>query len=144
MELAPLVRKLGNGWRHPPSPSPPPLPRPAVRPVALPGRGSSRPSPLPRRRGVVIVRMRNCPVILLGFVPLGEAGHELAEIRERSLRNILLKLDHNLISYADLVQEKVLFLNLLEWFNFPVVPMKEEVLNFVSSLIKVRVAFLYS
>uniref|UniRef100_A0A8C3BHD2 Rotatin n=1 Tax=Cairina moschata TaxID=8855 RepID=A0A8C3BHD2_CAIMO len=63
-------------------------------------------------------------------------GHELAEIRERSLRNILLKLDHNLISYADLVQEKVLFLNLLEWFNFPVVPMKEEVLNFVSGLIK--------
>nr|XP_027307707.2 rotatin isoform X1 [Anas platyrhynchos] len=63
-------------------------------------------------------------------------GHELAEIRERALRNILLKLDHNLISYADLVQEKVLFLNLLEWFNFPVVPMKEEVLNFVSGLIK--------
>ncbi|NXI63217.1 RTTN protein, partial [Anseranas semipalmata] len=63
-------------------------------------------------------------------------GHELAEIRERSLKNILFKLDHNLISYADLVHEKVLFLNLLEWFNFPVVPMKEEVLNFVNSLIK--------
>lgn len=28
MELAPLVRKLGNGWRHPPSPSPPPSPVP--------------------------------------------------------------------------------------------------------------------
>ncbi|NXT33646.1 RTTN protein, partial [Pelecanoides urinatrix] len=64
------------------------------------------------------------------------AGHELAEIRERSLKTILFKLDHNLISYADLVHEKVLFLNLLEWFNFPVVPMKEEVLNFVNSLIK--------
>ncbi|XP_074998274.1 rotatin isoform X2 [Calonectris borealis] len=63
-------------------------------------------------------------------------GHELAEIRERSLKTILFKLDHNLISYADLVHEKVLFLNLLEWFNFPVVPMKEEVLNFVNSLIK--------
>lgn len=73
----------------------------------------------------------------------GRAGHELAEIRERALRNILLKLDHNLISYADLVQEKVLFLNLLEWFNFPVVPMKEEVLNFVSGLIKVRLTCLY-
>uniref|UniRef100_A0A8C0EDK3 Rotatin n=1 Tax=Bubo bubo TaxID=30461 RepID=A0A8C0EDK3_BUBBB len=46
------------------------------------------------------------------------------------------KLDHNLISYADLVHEKVLFCNLLEWFNFPVVPIKEEVLNFVNSLIK--------
>ncbi|XP_075272661.1 rotatin isoform X3 [Opisthocomus hoazin] len=63
-------------------------------------------------------------------------GHELAEIRERSLKTILFKLDHNLIAYADLVHEKVLFLNLLEWFNFPVVTMKEEVLNFVNNLIK--------
>uniref|UniRef100_A0A8C6IYV9 Uncharacterized protein n=1 Tax=Melopsittacus undulatus TaxID=13146 RepID=A0A8C6IYV9_MELUD len=54
----------------------------------------------------------------------------------RSLKTILFKLDHNLISYADLVHEKVLFLNLLEWFNFPVVPIKEEVLSFVNSLIK--------
>ncbi|NXF08583.1 RTTN protein, partial [Smithornis capensis] len=63
-------------------------------------------------------------------------GHELTEIRERSLKTILFKLDHNLISYADLVDEKALFRNLLEWFNFPVVPIKEEVLNFVNSLIK--------
>ncbi|OWK64282.1 Rotatin [Lonchura striata] len=65
-------------------------------------------------------------------------GHELTEIRERSLKTILFKLDHNLISYADLVHEKALFRNLLEWFNFPVVPIKEEVLNFVNSLIKLR------
>ncbi|NXK02352.1 RTTN protein, partial [Herpetotheres cachinnans] len=64
------------------------------------------------------------------------AGHELAEIRERSLKTILFKLEHNLISYADLVHDKMLFLYLLEWFNFPVVPIKEEVLNFVNSLIK--------
>ncbi|NXI34262.1 RTTN protein, partial [Galbula dea] len=63
-------------------------------------------------------------------------GHELAEIRERSLKTILFKLDHNLISYSDLVQEKMLFRNLLEWFNFPVVPIKEEILNFVNGLIK--------
>ncbi|XP_014726396.1 PREDICTED: rotatin isoform X3 [Sturnus vulgaris] len=63
-------------------------------------------------------------------------GHELTEIRERSLKTILFKLDHNLISYADLLHEKALFRNLLEWFNFPVVPIKEEVLNFVNSLIK--------
>ncbi|NXB38950.1 RTTN protein, partial [Eulacestoma nigropectus] len=63
-------------------------------------------------------------------------GHELTEIRERSLKTILFKLEHNLISYADLVHEKALFRNLLEWFNFPVVPVKEEVLNFVNSLIK--------
>ncbi|KAJ7400345.1 hypothetical protein BTVI_106329 [Pitangus sulphuratus] len=63
-------------------------------------------------------------------------GHELTEIRERSLKTILFKLDHNLISYADLVHERALFRNLLEWFNFPDVPIKEEVLNFVNSLIK--------
>uniref|UniRef100_A0A670I8F0 Rotatin n=1 Tax=Podarcis muralis TaxID=64176 RepID=A0A670I8F0_PODMU len=62
--------------------------------------------------------------------------HQLAEIRERALRNILCKLDHNLVTYDDLVQEKLLFLSLLEWFNFPVVPMKEEVLNLVSNLVK--------
>ncbi|KAJ6664400.1 hypothetical protein lerEdw1_007057 [Lerista edwardsae] len=62
--------------------------------------------------------------------------HQLAEIRERALKNILCKLDHSLITYDDLVQEKLLFLSLLEWFNFPVVPMKEEVLNLVSILIK--------
>ncbi|XP_039938510.1 rotatin isoform X4 [Hirundo rustica] len=63
-------------------------------------------------------------------------GHELTEIRERSLKTILFKLDHNLISYADLVHQRALFRNLLEWFNFPVVPIKEEVLNFVNRLIK--------
>uniref|UniRef100_A0A8C8RE34 Rotatin n=1 Tax=Pelusios castaneus TaxID=367368 RepID=A0A8C8RE34_9SAUR len=62
--------------------------------------------------------------------------HQLAEIRERALKNILCKLDHNLISYVDLVQEKLLFLHLLEWFNFPIVPMKEEILNFVNNLVK--------
>ncbi|XP_060630977.2 rotatin isoform X2 [Anolis sagrei] len=62
--------------------------------------------------------------------------HQLAEIRERALRNILCKLDHCLITYADLVQEKLLFLSLLEWFNFPVVPMKEEVLHLLSNLVK--------
>uniref|UniRef100_A0A8D2LUQ9 Rotatin N-terminal domain-containing protein n=1 Tax=Varanus komodoensis TaxID=61221 RepID=A0A8D2LUQ9_VARKO len=62
--------------------------------------------------------------------------HQLTEIRERALKNILCKLDHNLITYADLVQEKLLFTGLLEWFNFPIVPMKEEVLNLVSNLVK--------
>ncbi|XP_004461573.1 rotatin [Dasypus novemcinctus] len=63
-------------------------------------------------------------------------GHQLAEIRERALKNILCKVEHNLICYADLIQEKLLFLHLLEWFNFPSVPMKEEVLNLLSSLVK--------
>uniref|UniRef100_A0A8D0GZR8 Rotatin N-terminal domain-containing protein n=1 Tax=Sphenodon punctatus TaxID=8508 RepID=A0A8D0GZR8_SPHPU len=63
-------------------------------------------------------------------------GHKLAEIRERALRNILCKLDHNLITYADLVQEKLLFIHLLEWFNFPIVPMKEEVLHLMNNFVK--------
>ncbi|XP_029446758.1 rotatin isoform X2 [Rhinatrema bivittatum] len=63
-------------------------------------------------------------------------GHQLAEIRERTLKNILCKLDHNLISNVDLAQEKLVFVHLLEWFNFPTVPMKEEVLNLLNRLVK--------
>lgn len=63
-------------------------------------------------------------------------GHQLAEIRERALRNILCKVEHNLICCADLVQERLLFLHLLEWFNFPSVPMKEEVLSLLNRLVK--------
>ncbi|XP_075441560.1 rotatin isoform X4 [Ascaphus truei] len=63
-------------------------------------------------------------------------GHQLVEIRERALKNILCKLDHNLISFMDLVQEKSFFLHLLEWFNFPAVPMKEEVLLLLNKLAK--------
>ncbi|XP_042319434.1 rotatin isoform X2 [Sceloporus undulatus] len=73
----------------------------------------------------------------LSLAPLiRKLRHQLAEIRERALKNILCKIDHCLVAYADLVQEKLLFLNLLEWFNFPVVPMKEEVLNLISNLVK--------
>ncbi|XP_076991368.1 rotatin isoform X2 [Tamandua tetradactyla] len=63
-------------------------------------------------------------------------GHQLAEIRERALRSILCKVEHDLICYADLIQEKLLFLHLLEWFNFSSVPMKEEVLNLLSNLVQ--------
>ncbi|XP_069075998.1 rotatin isoform X2 [Pleurodeles waltl] len=67
---------------------------------------------------------------------LKKLGHQLVEIRERALKNLLCKLDHNLISYADLVQEKSLFVLLLEWFNFPNVPMKEDVLKLLNKLVK--------
>ncbi|XP_041824205.1 rotatin [Melanotaenia boesemani] len=56
-------------------------------------------------------------------------GHSLVEIRVRALKSILSKLEHSLISITDIVQEKMLFVYLLEWFNFPEVPMKEEVLG---------------
>lgn len=55
----------------------------------------------------------------------------------RALKNIMCKLDHSLISISDIVQEKMLFVYLLEWFNFPEVPMQEEVLELLSSLAKV-------
>ncbi len=49
----------------------------------------------------------------------------------------MCKLDHSLISVSDIVQEKMLFVYLLEWFNFPEVPMQEEALELLSTLSKV-------
>ncbi|XP_014855672.1 PREDICTED: rotatin isoform X1 [Poecilia mexicana] len=63
-------------------------------------------------------------------------GHSLVEIRVRALKSILSKLDHSLITVTDIVQEKMLFVYLLEWFNFPEVPMKEEVLELLLTLAK--------
>ncbi|XP_070783994.1 rotatin [Enoplosus armatus] len=63
-------------------------------------------------------------------------GHSLVEIRVRALKSIICKLDLSLISVSDIVQEKTLFVYLLEWFNFPEVPMQEEVLELLSTLSK--------
>ncbi|XP_071341447.1 rotatin isoform X2 [Trachinotus anak] len=63
-------------------------------------------------------------------------GHSLVEIRVRALKNIICKLNHSLISVSDIVQEKMLFVYLLEWFNFPEVPMQEEVLELLTTLSK--------
>ncbi|XP_042255168.1 rotatin isoform X1 [Thunnus maccoyii] len=63
-------------------------------------------------------------------------GHSLVEIRVRALKSIICKLDHSLISVSDIVQERMLFVYLLEWFNFPEVPMKEEALELLSTLSK--------
>ncbi|XP_057556109.1 rotatin isoform X3 [Hippopotamus amphibius kiboko] len=73
-------------------------------------------------------------MVLTGLIR--KLGHPLAEIRERALKNILCKIEHSLICCADLVQERLLFLHLLEWFNFPSVPMKEEVLSLLDRLVK--------
>ncbi|XP_068419530.1 rotatin isoform X1 [Eschrichtius robustus] len=73
-------------------------------------------------------------MVLTGLIR--KLGHQLAEIRARALKNILCKIEHSLICCADLVQERLLFLHLLEWFNFPSVPMKEEVLSLLNSLVK--------
>lgn len=68
---------------------------------------------------------------------LNTLGHSLVEIRVRALKSIICKLDHSLISVSDIVQEKMLFVHLLEWFNFPEVPMQQEVLELLSTLAKV-------
>ncbi|KAG7488553.1 hypothetical protein MATL_G00035790 [Megalops atlanticus] len=65
-----------------------------------------------------------------------KTGHQLVEIRVRALKNIKCKLDHGLLSVPDLVQEKMLFVCLLEWFNFPEVPMQLEVLELLNTLAK--------
>lgn len=64
-------------------------------------------------------------------------GHPLVEIRVRALKNIKSKLDHGLLAVSDVVQERPLFVFLLEWFNFPEVPLQEEVLQLLSTLSKV-------
>lgn len=51
----------------------------------------------------------------------------------------MCKLDYSLILVSDIVQEKMLFVHLLEWFNFPEVPMQEEVLELLSTLAKVTI-----
>ncbi|KAL3860206.1 hypothetical protein ACJMK2_010362 [Sinanodonta woodiana] len=61
-------------------------------------------------------------------------GHHLEEIRVRALENIVSKLDHKLICDADLVQERHLFIRLLEWFNFPNTVRHYDVLSLLQRL----------
>lgn len=75
--------------------------------------------------------------IYLKYLILDISGHSLVEIRVRALKSIMCKLDYSLISVSDIVQEKTLFVHLLEWFNFPEVPMQDEVLEFLLTLAKV-------
>jgi len=56
----------------------------------------------------------------------------------RALKNILFKLEHKLVCAADLVQERQLLINLLQWFNFPNAPLKKEVLGILGTLSKVH------
>ena len=77
--------------------------------------------------------------IIIGKLSI--SGHQLEEIRARSLKNILSKLEHNLICDADLVQEKHLHIRLLEWFNFPSCPLQQQVLALILRLSKVKRQF---
>ncbi|KAG8521177.1 Rotatin, partial [Galemys pyrenaicus] len=145
MVLPGLIRKLadhvvatfvaGDGRPGPQTPA-----QPAIAPA---GRGFAGAAPGPTRLGAAPLRGAQTPGG--GRRPLPEpaadlradaGGHQLVEIRERALKNILCKVEHNLICCADLIQERLLFLHLLEWFNFPSVPMKEEVLSLLNRLVK--------
>jgi len=55
----------------------------------------------------------------------------------RALKNILFKLEHKLVCAVDLVHERQLLINLLEWFNFPNPPLQKEVLGILETLSKV-------
>lgn len=63
-------------------------------------------------------------------------GHDVEEIRVRTLKNLLNKVELKLLFEDDLIQEQTLLIGLLEWFNFPSCPMKQEVLSFLRSLSK--------
>ncbi|XP_022369468.1 rotatin [Enhydra lutris kenyoni] len=73
-------------------------------------------------------------MVLTGLIR--KLGHPLAEIRERALRNILCKLERGLVRGDDLARERPLLLHLLSWFNFPSVPLKEEALGLLNTLVK--------
>ncbi|XP_037001419.2 rotatin isoform X2 [Artibeus jamaicensis] len=73
-------------------------------------------------------------MVLTGLIR--KLGHQLAEIRERALRTILSKVELNLVGGADLAQDRLLFVHLLQWFNFPSVPLQAEVLGLLSTLVK--------
>ena len=64
-------------------------------------------------------------------------GHSLEEIRIRALENVLSKLEHQLICDADLIQEKSLYIRLLEWFNFNDCTRKADVLSLLNRLVQV-------
>ena len=67
-------------------------------------------------------------------------GHRDEGVRERALKSILFKLANGLVSYEQLWHisegnnDNEIFAMLLEWFNFPVVPMQAEVLDLLHSI----------
>ncbi|XP_062593037.1 rotatin-like isoform X3 [Saccostrea cucullata] len=63
-------------------------------------------------------------------------GHNLEEIRVRSLENLLSKLEHSLVCDSDLVNERHLMIRLIEWFNFPSPPKQGDVLHLILRLSK--------
>ena len=66
-------------------------------------------------------------------------GHSLEEIRQRTLRSLLSKLERGLISVEDLANSRELMANLLEWFNRQPITEERVVLRLLLQLSKVRI-----
>ncbi|XP_054263867.1 rotatin [Macrosteles quadrilineatus] len=69
-------------------------------------------------------------------VLVNKLGHELEEIRLRSLNSIISKLDNGLISHEELLDKDNLFQNLTKWFQYRNTLAKEDVLKLILRLIK--------
>ncbi len=65
-------------------------------------------------------------------------GHELEEIRERALENLISKLVCKILDEAELAQCKQLFIKLFELFNFADFKQHEKVLNLLLSFSNVN------
>jgi hypothetical protein len=59
----------------------------------------------------------------------GKLAHEVLEIRERALDSLLFKLQHGILSLADIVHDYELIRSLFEWFNFAEVHRHDDVLS---------------
>ncbi|XP_039292555.1 rotatin [Nilaparvata lugens] len=71
-------------------------------------------------------------------VHIFKLGHELEEIRTRSLRNLLGKLECGLLTTSVLVDQDKLFEKLVDWFYFDNAPEKLSVLKLIYELLKVN------
>ncbi|XP_075245046.1 rotatin-like [Convolutriloba macropyga] len=65
-------------------------------------------------------------------------SHSLEDVRVPALRSLLSKLELSLITVEDLCQEKLLFVKLLEWFNYENVTNEDLVFNLLNKLVSNR------
>ena len=65
------------------------------------------------------------------------ADHSLLDVRCRSLRSIIFKLNNGLVEASQLAKEKTFLSHLLEWFNFEEWGLEGQVLTLLSQLSEV-------
>ena len=69
-------------------------------------------------------------------VLIDKLAHPFPEVRTPALKSILTKIHLEILSVEDLCQEKLLFIRLLEWFNFDESPTPESVFRILKILIE--------